>query len=120
METPDKLIGDAAHDAETAANYIREGRFQRSLALLTAATSVISGLEVAYEHYRGSYSRRVMYTPVILSAVLGVPRLPVSSAAGPRAVVLRLAASSPWSMPGWVFTSISAAFIASPADGGCR
>ena len=30
-------------------NRIREGRFQRSLALLTAATSVFSGLEVAYE-----------------------------------------------------------------------
>ncbi len=72
METPERLTDDAAHDAETAANYIREGRFQRSLSLLTAGTSIISGLEVAYEHYRGSYSRRVMYTPVILSAVLGV------------------------------------------------
>jgi len=51
-------------------NSIREGRFQRALALLTAASSVLSGLEVAYEHYRGSYSRRVMYTPVILSGVL--------------------------------------------------
>jgi hypothetical protein len=59
-------------DAETLANFVREGRFQRSLSLLTAATSVLSGLEVAYEHYRGSYSRRVMYTPVILSAVLVV------------------------------------------------
>jgi hypothetical protein len=57
-------------DAETLANYVREGRFQRSLSLLTAATSIFSGLEVAYEHYRGSYSRRVMYTPVILSIVL--------------------------------------------------
>lgn len=57
-------------DAEIVANHIREGRFQRSLALLTALTSVVSGLEVAYEHYRGSYSRRVMYTPVILSVVL--------------------------------------------------
>ncbi len=72
METPDNVIGEVVRDAETAANYIREGRFQRSLALLTAGTSVISGLEVGYEHYRGSYSRRVMYTPVILSAVLGV------------------------------------------------
>jgi hypothetical protein len=51
-------------------NRIREGRFQRSFSLLTAATSILSGLEVAYEHYRGSYSRRVMYTPVILSAML--------------------------------------------------
>jgi len=53
------------------ANHIREGKFQRSLSLLTAATSVVSGFEVAYEHYRGSYRRRVMYTPVILSGALG-------------------------------------------------
>jgi hypothetical protein len=54
------------------ANHIREGKFQRSLSLLTAATSVVSGFEVVYEHYRGSYSRRIMYTPVILSGMLGV------------------------------------------------
>jgi hypothetical protein len=57
-------------DLEIIANKIREGKFQRSLALLTAVTSLVSGLEVAYEHYRGSYSRRVMYTPVILSILL--------------------------------------------------
>jgi hypothetical protein len=62
----------AIHDLAVIANHIREGKFQRSLALLTAATSVVSGLEVAYEHYRGSYSRRVMYTPVILSGALSV------------------------------------------------
>jgi hypothetical protein len=61
-----------ARDAEIVANQIREGQFQRSLSLLTAATSLISGLEVAYEHYRGSYSRRVMYTPVILSGMLAI------------------------------------------------
>ncbi len=59
-----------SHDLEIVRNAIREGRFQRSLSLLTATTSVISGLEVAYEHYRGSYSNRVMYTPIILSLVL--------------------------------------------------
>ena len=62
-------------DLDQVANYIREGKFQRSLALLTAATSVASALEVAYEHYRGSYSRRVMYTPVILSGLLAVAGL---------------------------------------------
>jgi hypothetical protein len=68
-----ELKAEVLHPAEaigTLEYRIREGRFQRSLALLTAASSVLSGLEVAYEHYRGSYSRRVMYTPVILSAVL--------------------------------------------------
>jgi len=57
------------------ADHIRVGKFQRSLSLLTAATSVVSGLEVAYEHYRGSYSRRVMYTPVILSGLLSIAGL---------------------------------------------
>lgn len=61
-----------AKDLQIITNHIREGRFQRSFALLTAGTSVVSGLEVAYEHYRGSYSRRVMYTPVILSALLAI------------------------------------------------
>ncbi len=51
---------------------IQEGRFQRSMSLLVAGTSVVSGLEVAYEHYKGSYSNPVMYTPVILSGVLAV------------------------------------------------
>ncbi|HLJ15562.1 MAG TPA: hypothetical protein VKV15_13765 [Bryobacteraceae bacterium] len=50
---------------------IREGRFQRWLALIAGLSSLLSGIEVTYEHYRGSYSRRIMYTPVILSAALG-------------------------------------------------
>ena len=49
---------------------IREGRFQRGLALLSGLSSVLAGLEVAYEHYKGSYGQRVMYTPVVLSGAL--------------------------------------------------
>ncbi len=49
---------------------VREGRFQRWLALIAGVSSVLSGIEVTYEHYRGSYSRRIMYTPVILSGAL--------------------------------------------------
>jgi len=73
-------------------NRIREGRFQRSLALLTAATSVFSGLEVAYEHYRGSYSRRVMYTPVILSGVLAIAGIAAFFSRRVARTILRLAA----------------------------
>src|SRR5690348_9799075 len=51
---------------------IREGRFQRALALIAGCSSLLSGLEVATEHYRGSYSQRVMYSPVILSPALFV------------------------------------------------
>ena len=65
-------MSHARKDFEIVANRIREGRFQCSLSLLTAGTSLVSGLEVAYEHYRGSYSRRVMYTPVIMSLLLAI------------------------------------------------
>ena len=72
LNSAERSLSTAERDLEVVSNHIREGRFQRSLALLTAVTSIISGLEVAYEHYRGSYSRRVMYTPVILSGLLAI------------------------------------------------
>jgi hypothetical protein len=50
--------------------HIKDGRFQRSLALVAGISSFVSGLEVSYEHYKGSYSNPIMYTPVILSGVL--------------------------------------------------
>ena len=50
--------------------HIREGRFQRSLALITAFSSLLSGLEVGTEHYQGSYNQRLMYSPVIASGAL--------------------------------------------------
>lgn len=50
--------------------HLREGRFQRSLAAITAASGVASTLEVAYEHYKGSYSNPVMYSPVLLGGAL--------------------------------------------------
>lgn len=64
------LPGPLREPAELALDYIRSGTFQRSMALLVCGTSIVSGLEVSYEHYRGSYSNPVMYTPVILSGVL--------------------------------------------------
>ena len=50
--------------------HIREGRFQRSLALIAGLSSLPSGFEVAYEHYRGSYSQLIMYSPIVLSPLL--------------------------------------------------
>ena len=50
--------------------HIHEGRFQRSLSLMAGGSSVLAGLEVSYEHYRGSYGQKVMWTPVILSGAM--------------------------------------------------
>ncbi|HZR56101.1 MAG TPA: hypothetical protein VFA74_04460 [Terriglobales bacterium] len=64
---------DGIENAEHALiHHVREGRFQRSLALIAGLSSAIAGLEVSYEHYRGSYSNPVMYTPVILTGALFV------------------------------------------------
>nr|BBH85610.1 hypothetical protein KTC_03610 [Thermosporothrix sp. COM3] len=60
------LPASLAQEERTIILHIREGRFQRSLAVITACASLLSGLEVAYEHYIGSYSQKIMYTPVIL------------------------------------------------------
>ena len=59
---PKAVAADEAH--------IREGRFQRSMALLAGASSILAGLEVSYEHYRGSYGQKVMWTPVVLSGAM--------------------------------------------------
>ncbi|HEX4086371.1 MAG TPA: hypothetical protein VHY22_15760 [Chthoniobacteraceae bacterium] len=57
-------------DAALADAHIREGRFQRSLSLLAGLSSILAGLEVSYEHYRGSYGQRIMWTPVALSGAM--------------------------------------------------
>lgn len=51
-------------------DHIHEGRFQRSLCLVVGATGIATGIEVGYEHYKGSYSNPIMYTPVVLSGAL--------------------------------------------------
>jgi hypothetical protein len=58
--------------AELIVDHLQHGTFQRSMSLLVAGTSIVSGMEVAYEHYKGSYSNPVMYTPVILSGALTI------------------------------------------------
>jgi hypothetical protein len=73
-ESPNELVQSLPtalrRPAATVLDHIQHGTFQRSMSLLVAATSIVSGMEVAYEHYKGSYSNPVMYTPVIFSGVL--------------------------------------------------
>lgn len=64
------ILGDIVRDAVVADDEIREGRFQKALALIAGLSSLLSGLDVTLEHYRGSYGQRVMYSPVILSPML--------------------------------------------------
>jgi hypothetical protein len=79
----------------TALEHLREGCFQRSLCLIVATTSVASGLEVGYEHYKGSYSNPVMYTPVVLSGALaGAGLLGVFSRTAARTILRWISAAT--------------------------
>ncbi|MGH2442898.1 MAG: hypothetical protein ACRDFX_07025, partial [Chloroflexota bacterium] len=62
----------ARHDLVVLEQHVREGQFQRALALIAAFAGLLSGLEVSYEHYRGSFSQQVMWTPILVSAALTV------------------------------------------------
>jgi hypothetical protein len=69
-ELADGVIGKIERGLAEIDVRVREGRFQSWLALAAGLSGAMSGLEVGYMHYRGSYSRRVMYTPLILSVAL--------------------------------------------------
>lgn len=46
---------------------VRRGRFQQFLALSTALFAALAGGEAFFEHLRGSFCQRVMWTPVLIT-----------------------------------------------------
>jgi hypothetical protein len=49
---------------------VRRGRLQRSLSAATALSALPLGLEIYFEHFRGSFGDKWMWTPVALSPML--------------------------------------------------
>jgi hypothetical protein len=49
---------------------VRSGRMQRTLAVATASSALPLGLEIYFEHFRGSFGDKWMWTPVALSPAL--------------------------------------------------
>jgi hypothetical protein len=50
----------------------RHGRMQRTLAAATAVSALPLGIEIYFEHFRGSFGDKWMWTPVALSPALTV------------------------------------------------
>jgi hypothetical protein len=65
---------------------LRRGRFQRTLAGLTAISAAGLGFEIYLEHYKGSFADKWMWTPIALT--------PPLAAAGAAAVVSERAAKT--------------------------
>ncbi|MFP5387891.1 MAG: hypothetical protein ACLGG5_01145 [Thermoleophilia bacterium] len=49
---------------------LRRGRVQRTLAATTALSALPLGVEIYFEHFRGSFGDKWMWTPVVLSPAL--------------------------------------------------
>ncbi|HEY2536350.1 MAG TPA: hypothetical protein VGI24_05125 [Solirubrobacteraceae bacterium] len=62
---------------------LRRGRAQRTLAAATAASALPLGLEIYFEHFRGSFGDKWMWTPVALSPLLAAAG--VAGVRSPRA-----------------------------------
>ena len=58
---------------------VRAGRMQQTLAAATAASALPLGIEIYFEHFRGSFGDKWMWTPVALS-----PALTAAGVAGMR------------------------------------
>jgi len=69
-------------EVELARREIREGRFQRSMTVLTVFAAIVSGFEAYMQHLRGAFNHWLMWTPVALTV--------------PTAVVAGVALFNPW------------------------
>jgi len=49
---------------------IREGRFQRHLAVIAAISALCSGFEALYSHYKNNFSYKVQWTPILLTPII--------------------------------------------------
>jgi len=54
---------------------LRRGRVQRTLAAATALSALPLGAEIYFEHFRGSFGDKWMWTPVVLSPALSAAGL---------------------------------------------
>ena len=46
---------------------VNRGRFERSMAGVTAASAILVCAEVYYEHYKGSFGNRLMWSPIVVT-----------------------------------------------------
>ena len=46
---------------------VNHGRFERSMAGVTAASAILVCAEVYYEHYKGSFGNRLMWSPIVVT-----------------------------------------------------
>ncbi|GAA4007939.1 hypothetical protein GCM10022631_19900 [Deinococcus rubellus] len=64
MSTLEKTI---KQDVRAVLRDVNQGRFERSMSGVTAASAILVCAEVYYEHYKGSFSNRLMWSPIVVT-----------------------------------------------------
>jgi hypothetical protein len=70
-------LGGATHVIDRAVADVAHGRFERSLAGLTAFAAAVTTSEIYIEHYKASFGNKMMWSPIIVT-----PPLVVAGVAG--------------------------------------
>ena len=65
-----KPAGEATFLLDRMLRNVRTGRFERSLSALTAASALVTGAEIYFEHYRASFGDPWMWSPIVLTPPL--------------------------------------------------
>jgi hypothetical protein len=85
-EVPGAARVPGLHGIDRLVANIRHGRFERSMAGLTAIGALVTGAEIWMEHDRASFGNKMMWLPIALT--------PVACAAGLAGVFSRRAAKT--------------------------
>jgi hypothetical protein len=64
------LPSSVGRDLLSTEQDMREGRFQRQVAIVTGISALLSGFEAYYSHYKNNFRYWVQWTPVVLAPVL--------------------------------------------------
>ena len=66
----ERLARSVDRSAGAIEHNVHHGRFQRLMALATAFFAALAGGEAFFEHLRGSFCQRIMWTPVWISPMV--------------------------------------------------
>ncbi|WP_244917567.1 hypothetical protein [Mycobacterium shimoidei] len=61
------VVEEAEYFVDHALRNIAHGRFERSLAGLTAFAALVTTAEVYFEHYRASFGNKWMWSPIVVT-----------------------------------------------------
>jgi hypothetical protein len=70
LRRKDGPVAEAEHLVDRLVRNVEHGRFERSLSGLTAASALVTGVEIYLEHYKASFGDKWMWSPIVLTPPL--------------------------------------------------